>query len=313
MGAVNSYIYPASYLSWQTSWQTFRQTFQQASRLYYATNPGIPETQDSSQKNTLFFDWVPDWEDVRDYKLTNFMNYLKSQKMITSITVNDKKADLSISAYLDTRKTDLTKQHDGAAREVAYAAAITYSSPDHVLIPIHVNYKLLYTKTINRILNTNVDAGSQYPVPIREVLKTLYQHGLENVISRCKLIFYNLEHSLDGIRISLINGYPVVFGFVVSPEIILASVVCSPGASVGGTMVGCIVGFSENTFKIHVSDRRLFCKDKNESEFHPFLYLTETYLQSNMCNDFYSIVGIHEPSDFQLLVVQPTASIDDPI
>ncbi len=311
--------YPYSYVSLLTAGLS-----RVPSLLNYWTTMIEDRREFDQNSMTPFFDWVPDWADARDYKLMNFYDYLRAQNMMTTLTVHDKKTDLSISAYLDTRKTDLTKQHDGAAREVAYAAAITYSSPNHVLIPINVNYKLLYQKTINRMLNTDLDptnSTTTYPVPIREVLKTLYYHGLENIISHWKLIFYNLEHSLDAVRISLINGYPVVFGFVVSQEIfhvdeekMRGEDSCSDGKGYG-SMVGCIVGFSENTFKIHVSDRRLFCKDPTQMqttafEFDSFLYLTEKYLKSNMCNDFYSIVGIHEPPTFQLLADPPEQSTD---
>jgi len=302
----------------------------------------------NDRQTTIFFDWIPDWEDLRDYKLTKFYNYLTAHKLITTLTDQDNKTDLSISAYLDTRKTDLVNQRDGAAREVAYAADIAYSSAEHVLIPLHVDYTLLYKKTINRMLNTESEDSKEgicYPVPIREVLKTLHRNGLANSISHWKFTFYNLEHSLDAVRISLMNGYPVVFGFVVSQDIFNVGQLkgcCSVGSlddqpglnnnptsslSTYGSLVGCIVGFSKNTFKIHVSDKRLFYQDSlpgslsdppgslGSNAFHsfrPFLYLPEDYLQSNMCNDFYSMVGIHESPIFELLGNQdPTQSDQD--
>lgn len=277
------------------------------------------ETENQDILITKFFDWIPDWEDERDYKLTEFYQYLTAHDMITKVTINDIKTDLSISAHIDTRKTDLINQHDGAAREVAYAVDIAYSSD--VFNPLHVDYTLLYKKTINEILadhtrilqgSNNQESGNSYPIPIREVLKIMRKYGLSNSMSHWKLTFYNLEHSLDAIRISLMNGYPVVFGFVVTQDLfemnclhekllaesgtIRNQEMVTPCRPTYGTSVGCLVGFSENIFKVHVSDKRLFYQN-----FRPFVYLSGDYLQSNMCNDFYSIVGTHQPPIFQLL------------
>ena len=302
MGGTFSHLYSYSYRSY--SYRSLLDEFWK----YHAPEPSrtlsIPFSKDDGTRETLgptrFFDWIPDWQDARDYNLTKFYDHLEFR----TLTDEDKKVDLSISAYLDTRKTDVDHHHDGAAREVAYAASIAYSSAEHVMIPIMVDYKLLYKKTINRMLNRDIDSeiassGPIYPVPIREVLKTLCKHGLANVLSHWTLIFYNLKHSLDAVRLSLIHGHPVVFGFVVSEAIFSVDQEHAQkidDRKVCGSMVGCIVGFSEKIFKIHVSDPRFFGHHNTG-----FLYLTEDYLRSDLCDDFYSILGVHESPAFELL------------
>jgi len=272
-----------------------------------------------AETGVTFFDWIPDWDDPRDYKLKEFYEALTSNDTVTDPSAVI--ADVSSAAYWDTRKSDPPNQHDGAAREVAYAASIAYSSAEHVLVPVHVDYRLLHENTLRRMLSTPVGVFRvpRYPVPLREVLKTLVSHGLENILSRCCLTFYNLERSSEAVRTSIINGYPVVFGFVVTSELFDTPAVGD--CTNFGTMVGTVVGFSDATYKIHVSDKRLFWNciyygksdtshlSKQAHQFSQFLYISEAYLKSTKCNDFYAVVGKHEPSSFELLDhVQPTES-----